>query len=175
MSSWSVKRQATYLAIVLAFFGVIFVLVYLVFLRRPASCTDGLQNQTELGVDCGGVCEKVCAVEVSPLIKEWARLFKIGEGKYDVAALIQNPNFNLGLKRLDYTFKIYDRDNLFITEKSGSVFVNARDKFVIFETNLDTGKRIPINAIVEFKPDLLWSRVYPKFSKLQITVQNHVL
>ncbi|MBI3633502.1 MAG: hypothetical protein HY226_04385 [Candidatus Vogelbacteria bacterium] len=175
MSSWSFRRQATYLTAILIFFGLIFASVYLVFFRKAPSCFDNIQNQGELGIDCGGPCSKVCSIEVSPLIKDWARLFKTGDGRYDVAALIENPNFNLGLKKLDYTFKLYDGENLFITEKSGSVFVNARDKFAIFESNLDTGKRIPIKTIIEFNPNLVWSRVDPEASKLPITVQNPIL
>ncbi|MBI3632460.1 MAG: hypothetical protein HY225_03360 [Candidatus Vogelbacteria bacterium] len=175
MSSWSVRRRLIYLLIVFLFFAVIFYSIYWIFLWHPASCSDNIQNQGELGVDCGGPCSRVCAVEVSPLIKDWARTFKVEGGKYDVAALIENPNFNLGLKKLDYKFTLFDSENVPITDKSGSVFVNARDKFVIFETGLDTGKRIPLKAIVEFSQDLTWTRVDPKANKPPIIVQNQVL
>ncbi len=150
-------------------------MVYFVFFRVPASCSDGLKNQDELDVDCGGICKRVCEVEVSPLIKVWTRSFNTIEGRYDVATLIENPNFNLGLKELNYTFKLYDIDNLFITEKSGKVFVNARDKFIIFESGLDAGKRTPIKAIIEFKNPIVWSRVDPKKSKPPIVLQGKQL
>lgn len=172
MSSWAVKRRLYYLGAILLFFGLIIYASYFVFVRQPASCTDKIKNQDELDIDCGGVCKTVCEIEVHPLIKSWTRLFKTVDGKYDAASLIENPNFNLGIKELDYTFKLYDIDNLFITEKSGKVFVNSRDKFVIFEGGLDTGKRIPIKAILEFKNPITWSRVDPKKGKPSIVIQN---
>ena len=175
MSSWSAKRRLLYLGAVLLFFAMAVSFFYVLFFRRPSSCSDNIKNQDEIDVDCGGVCKKVCALEISPLIKDWVRFFKIGDGKYDVAALVENPNFGLGLKGLDYVFKLYDIDNLFITEKSGHIFVNSRDKFVIFETGLDTGKRIPIKAMIEFKDRMVWSRVDPKKDKPSIVLQNQGL
>ncbi|MDO8493589.1 MAG: hypothetical protein Q7S19_03545 [bacterium] len=174
MSTWAVKRRLYYFGAVFVFFALIFTALYFVFIRVPASCTDGLKNQNEIDADCGGACRRVCEVEVSPLIKTWTRLFKTVDGKYDAAALIENPNFGLGIKELSYTFKFYDAKNLFVTEKSGKVFVNARDKFIIFESGLDTGKRIPMKATIEFKP-MIWSRVDPKKSKLPIVVQGQHL
>lgn len=172
MSSWAVKRRLTYFGAVFLFFAMIIFALYYTFLRPVASCTDKIKNQDELGIDCGGVCKTVCESEVSPLIKDWTRLFKTVDGKYDVAALIENPNFNFGIKELNYTFKLYDIDNLFITEKSGKVFVNARDKFVVFEGGLDTGQRIPIKAIMELRTPLVWSRVDPNKSKPPVNQQD---
>jgi hypothetical protein len=174
MSSWAVKRRFYYLGTIFLFFGMITTGVYFSFFRQPASCDDRLKNQDELDVDCGGICKRVCDIEVSPLIKVWTRLFKTVDGKYDAATLVENPNFNLGIKELEYTFKLYDIDNLFITEKSGTVFVNSRDKFVIFEAGLDAGKRIPIKAIIEFKTPT-WTRVDPKKAKPLITLQDQQL
>ena len=164
-----------YFGAVFLFFGVIFAVIYSIFFIRPATCTDSVKNQNEIDVDCGGACKKVCAIEVSTLIKDWTRFFKIGDGKYDVASLVENPNYNFGIKELDYTFRLYDAENLFITEKIGHTFVNARDKFVIFESSLDTGQRIPVKAIVEFSPTILWSRVDSKSSKPSMVIQNQEL
>lgn len=174
MSSWSARRRTYFLAIVLLFFALVFTAFYYLFIWKAPSCSDGIKNQGEIDIDCGGPCSRVCLMEVSPLIKDWARALKTMEGKYDVAALIENPNYNLGIKRLKYVFRLYDSDNTFLTEKAGETFVNARDKFVIFEGNLDTGQRIPAKAIIEFDPKTTWSRVDPKKNKLPIIVQNPI-
>lgn len=175
MSAWAIRRRFIYLGAIFLFFATIFFTVYFVFFRQPVSCNDNIKNQDELGVDCGGICKRVCSLEVSPLIKVWTRLFKTVDGKYDVATLIENPNFNLGIKELNYTFKLYDADNLFVTEKSGKVFVNSRDKFVIFEAGLDSGKRIPVKAIIELKEPIVWSRVDPQGIKPSIVIQDQEL
>ncbi len=175
MSAWGVKRRLSYLVIVLFFFSIIFFSFYLGFFRRPASCSDNIKNQDEINIDCGGTCKRVCLAEISPLRKNWVRFFKTGDGKYDVAALIENPNYNLGLESLDYTFKLYDADKFFITEKVGQTFVNSRDKFVIFEGSLDTGKRIPVKAIIDFVTPMTWSRIDPKKSRSPVNTQNKEL
>jgi hypothetical protein len=170
MSAWSTRRRFIYLSAVLAFFALIFASLYFSVFYQPPSCTDGTKNQGELDVDCGGPCAKVCVVEVSPLLKHWTRVFRTLDGKYDVASLIENPNFNLGIKRMKYTFKLYDASGLLITDKMGEVFVNARDKFVIFEGGLDTGKKVPIKGVIEFEKAPVWSRVDLNKSKVPPTV-----
>ena len=59
MSSWSSERKSVYalimLVIVLALIGVpSYFLFY-----TPPSCTDGVKNGTEQGIDCGGSCTKL--------------------------------------------------------------------------------------------------------------------
>jgi len=161
-----------YFAAVFLFFSVIFSVAYFTFLKESPSCFDGLKNQDEIDADCGGRCKKVCATEAAPLAKSWTRLFKVGDGQYEVAALIENPNFALGVEELDYTFRLYDADGLFVAEKGGRAFVNSRDKFIIFESGLDTGKRIPVKAFVNFDSNMVWSRIDPKISRIPISVLN---
>ena len=63
MISWRARhRLITVLSIVAVIAGVFFA-GYALFRAEP-SCSDNLKNQNELGVDCGGGCERVCREEV---------------------------------------------------------------------------------------------------------------
>lgn len=165
MPSWRVKRRLIYFFIFLAAVSAVVLFFYLAY--RPApSCFDGKQNQDELGVDCGGVCAKVCSFEVRDLKIIWARVFKTAPDRYDVASLVENPNLRHAVGVFKYNFKIFDEDNLLVYVRSGETFLNPAEQFVIFESRLDLGKRLPARATMEMAEPPLWQKVDRKTPKL---------
>lgn len=173
MVSWSTKRQLFYLLIFLFFVFTILTGVYFGFFRKQPSCFDGTLNQDELGIDCGGSCQAVCVTEVSSPVKRWVRVFKTRNGLYDVAALIENTNKNIGAGEFKYSFQVHDQNALLITEKSGTIFLNPNERMVIFESNIDMGKRIPGRAFVSFdSEDQNWQRVAEDAIRPKMTVKN---
>lgn len=158
MASWGAQRQ---ILILLVFFALVigaFSGIYVLYFKPQPTCFDGLQNQGELGVDCGGGCSAVCVSEVTPLVTFWTRLFEVTDKAYDVAAFVENPNAGYGVPSLRYTFRVFDANNVIIVEREGETFVNEKDRFVIVEARLDVGNRIPARAIVEFD-DIVWKRL----------------
>ncbi|MBI5449661.1 hypothetical protein HY948_05110 [Candidatus Gottesmanbacteria bacterium] len=172
MSSWRTGRRLFYLSLVLGFFLVVFLFFYFTIVRKPASCSDNIFNQNELAIDCGGSCAKVCPFEVSPIIKRWTRFFKISDGKYDVAALVENPNFGFGIRSLSYIITLYDRDNSIIVSRSGVTFANPKETFLVFENSLSAGQRVPVKAIIEFVGENVWSRVPAGVVMPKTKIQN---
>ncbi|MCX6731867.1 MAG: hypothetical protein NTX55_02685 [Candidatus Parcubacteria bacterium] len=145
--SWTARKQITYFLI----FAVI-VLGAIYFVWKGATkptCFDNKQNQGEEGIDCGGPCPKKCLGEVQNLIVLWTRFFETSPGKYDMAALVKNPNLFLSISSLKYTFEIRDKDNLPIINKDGETFITPGETFPIFETNVDVGSRTPGQAFIE--------------------------
>jgi len=142
--------------------------------RTPPSCFDKVQNQDELGVDCGGSCSAVCQSEVIPLVKRWQRFFKMGEGRYDVVAWIDNPNINFGISKFKYRLALYDEKNVFIAERLGEVFLNPNEEKVIFEAEVETGNRVPKKAfLTEYKPEeQVWERITPDPKRPVLRVGN---
>jgi hypothetical protein len=74
-SAWARRKRnrfttAVLLVVLLALIG-----VYVVFTSAPATCSDGTQNQNEEGIDCGGVCTRVCSENVQDIRLEWVRGF----------------------------------------------------------------------------------------------------
>lgn len=158
MLSWSVRRRLIYLAIALVVVAIMLVAAFIVF-QKPPSCSDGQQNGDELGVDCGGSCPGVCTTEITPLKILWYRLFNLGPGKYDAAALVKNPNLKHSAGEINYIFRLWDKDNLLINSKRGKVFANPKEDLVIFVSRIDAGKKIPARVSFEFEDSPLWQKV----------------
>jgi len=149
MASWARQRQFSYLFGILAFFAIVGLIIFLIYKPRP-TCFDGKQNQDEKGVDCGGVCAKACASQARELKVYWVRPLKVADGWYDLSALVENLNQNLGARRVDYTFSLYDTNNIIITKRVGATYINPGEKFAIFESRIDTGERQVGKAFIEF-------------------------
>lgn len=176
--SWSTKRQLFIVFLITLLFGAIFGVYYYFLIRVPVSCVDGLQNQDELGVDCGGPCEAICDSEIQDLSIEWVRPFKVSEGVYSVAAKVTNRNRLLGIKNFSYRFALYDDKDVFVSEKNGSIFINPNEKIIIFESNIRTGNRNVKRAFLEYsknKGDQGWVRVKDLSSAPKLSVGNIVV
>lgn len=184
--SWTARKQVTYFFV---FLIVISAATYFIWRGvTKSTCFDNKQNQGEEGIDCGGPCEKKCLGEVKELIVLWSKFFETSEGKYEVAALVKNPNLFLSVASLDYQFKIYDKDNILIAAKKGETFITPGEIFPIFETGIGVGLRIPSKVFVEFennpgwqiiekeRPSLIVSQKQffntPPFPRLIITLEN---
>lgn len=90
--------------------GIVFVLIiagigYGIYseLVAKTSCTDGIKNGKEEGIDCGILaCGKACEPAIMPINILSSKFFKVGEGDYDFVAQISNPNVSYGVSRLEY-------------------------------------------------------------------------
>jgi len=157
---WGKKRQLVYIAWI---FGVLVVLsTYPIFklFNTPPTCFDDKQNQLEVGIDCGGPCDVRCGSQVENLAINWAEAFMVSDGVYDLTASIENPNLRAGIKEISYIFKVYDTKNFLIAEKTGITFINPRDKFVVFESNIQMKEgKIPEKVVFEFKENPVWVKM----------------
>jgi len=157
MSTWGARHQLTFFFFLLLILAAIVAVGLWRFWPRP-SCGDGRKNQNERGIDCGGVCASVCPDEAETVRVKWARVLPLGAGIYDVAVLVENPNPNFVLANLPYNLRIVDKDNLFITRLVGTLALAPREQFLIFQTNIDVGRREPARAFLEFPGSPIWFR-----------------
>lgn len=164
MLSWSSKRKL----IIASVFAILVILVfgiptYLHFANKPMTCSDGLQNQGENGIDCGGPCSKICAADSKQPIVYYTRIFKVSDGKYNVFALVENTNQGVFSPEAEYSFKLYDKDNVLLVEKIGKTVIPPGRVFPIFEYALDTGTRIPQSVSFAISNNINWQRgVFPE-------------
>lgn len=166
---WTIKRQLTFFAV---FLFAVFIIATIIFIKATApTCDDGKQNQNEQGVDCGGACQP-CLGEIKNLIIVWSKVFKLKNGKFDVAALIDNPNLSAGVSSLKYKFKLYDEKNILIAIKEGEMFVNPDEKQLIFETNIDVGQRVPYKAFLELSENIDWKRIEKEKAALVVSKKD---
>ena len=158
MSVWRLKRQLSYLSMVIATIIIVGIIVYFVD-RPPATCFDGKQNQNEIGVDCGGTCKRICAANVLPLKTVWVRPFEISPGLYSVMALIENPNLTQGVKKLSYTIKLFDQMGQLVKEIKGENEALPQNLFTIFESNISARQGEISRAFIDFDDNNVWQEI----------------
>lgn len=157
MVSWASRRQMSYLGIAFGAIALVVGIFLIPVFFQPNSCTDGKQNQDEVGVDCGGSCSTLCQQQVTDLIIRWSRALETSPGMYDVIALIENPNLRGGIKEISYSFKLHDKNNILITQRDGKTFVNANETFVIIENGIITKERILARTFFTFEETSSWT------------------
>lgn len=158
MSIWRLKRQLSYLSMVIIAVIITGVITYF-FYRPPATCFDRERNQNETGVDCGGVCKRICSTNVLPLKTVWVRPFEISPGLYSVVGLIENPNLNQGVKKLFYTIKLFNSTGQSVNEIKGESEALPQNLFAIFESNISARPREITRAFIEFDNNSVWQEI----------------
>jgi len=157
--SWKSKKQLTYfslaLGIILFLFGTLALLIYRQF--SGGDCFDGKRNQKEEGVDCGGICDP-CPFNLKGPVIIWTRFFKESDEKnnYDIAAMIYNSNYNWASGEINYAVKLFDKENILITERYGKTFLNPGEQVLIFENSLPAIKATPYMAVIEINRITNW-------------------
>ncbi len=173
--SWSSSRQFVYGSI---FLLIVLVLIgipsYFIFFNKPQTCFDGKMNQNESGVDCGGICAKACIGEVVPEpIILWSRAFKVTEGRYNLVAYVQNANVDYVSEPAEYSFRVYDKENVLIGLVDGFMTVPPVKSYPIFEQGFDAGKRIPAKVLFQFNQPVTWNKY--GFNRPELSVSEPVL
>jgi hypothetical protein len=164
---WATKRRIIYASSILGFFALIGTIVYFTKYYDPPSCFDKIKNQDEEGVDCGGMCNVVCLQAITQPIVLWSRTFQVARGVYSAVAYIENPNIGLGTAEAVYHFKLYDEDNILVSEVFGRAFISPNEKFAVIEPRISTGQRVPVRAFFEFLSYSSWIKE-PKEKPLMI-------
>lgn len=97
------------------------------------SCTDGIMNGEEEGVDCGvAACNKECAPELGPPKVISTKLIKAGERDYDFVAEILNPHKDFGAPEVNYELTLFNQGGEKLIRREGIFYLlPEQTKFVI--------------------------------------------
>ena len=102
--------------------GTAFLMWRLTIYETP-TCFDDLQNQDEVGIDCGGACEPCTALpqDIRLNMLEWVS----GEdGTIDALMTLENPNVQWGVRTLPFTIFFEDENGGRIgEERDGTAFL----------------------------------------------------
>lgn len=175
MASWSSRRKFEYgLIIIICLIFLISIPLFLIFYKTP-TCTDGVMNGKETGIDCGGACIRLCQNSFLPPRVVWggAKFEKIANGLYNVASLIENQNVNGAAIDVPYRISLYDDKGISITEKEGKVTLYAHRNSLAFDTAVDVGKRIPAKAFFEFTKDPIWFKSHDALEGIAIVDKKY--
>ncbi len=163
-SLWAAKQRSK---IILTFSFICLVCLGLyvnLSLYTPASCFDGKLNQDEYGVDCGGVCAKMCTSQVSPLITVWTRSYEVSDGLWSSFAYVENPNSRAYATEARYRFRLYDRSNTLIGEKEDTTFITNEMLVPVYANRIDTGGRVPYRTEFEWVEQPVWYQLRETYS-----------
>ncbi|OGF94510.1 hypothetical protein A2433_01120 [Candidatus Giovannonibacteria bacterium RIFOXYC1_FULL_48_8] len=150
--SWASQRRFFILLIVGAIAAAFCVVVLIPTLYKTPSCTDGIQNQDEAGIDCGGSCAYLCTAEVQPPIVLFTKVLQNAEGRTDVIALVENKNADVAAKDVPYRIALYGEGHSFVQEINGTVDLPPRTTKPIYLPGVVSGGKPIVQAFLEISP-----------------------
>ena len=119
--SWAGRRRLVILiivgAIVVAFLSILFIST----LYKAPSCSDGIQNQGEEGIDCGGPCSNLCYDQEEQPTVLFTKAVNNGQGRLDAIAEVENPNSGAGAKDVSYTITFYNANQTEVGGANGTL------------------------------------------------------
>lgn len=133
--------------------------VYSTYLRTPPTCNDGIQNQDEEGIDCGGsVCVAACQVELvgEALQSQEVVFIPVGNNHYDVLGKLYNPNDTLGASTFRYTFILKGANGEVVAERSGESYILPQEGKNLIEVNLES--TVAPRTVELTTSDITWER-----------------
>jgi hypothetical protein len=147
------QRSLKKMTIILVIVGFISAVVYFLTRPEPDPCFDGVKNGYEEGIDCGGLCDRACAIPDRPAGVEaikinWVKLVPDGNNTYDFVANLSNANKDWGAESVDYVFTYYDAGGKELGTKQGTASISPRGdneknsvKYII-ENDVNSSARI---------------------------------
>jgi hypothetical protein len=172
--SWAQRRKTTYIVSILFVLTIILVIVLLLAFNKTPTCSDGTQNQGEVGIDCGGPCTILCRAQyVNPVIiwgPRWAKV--LSSGSYNFLTYAQNPNIGAGAYNVPYLFKVYDKNDILLYQKTDTTYIPPNNNFVIFEDNINLNDKIPVRTKFEFTGNPVWQKMESSESSITAVSKN---
>lgn len=173
--TWAAKRQMQYILGILAVIGVFILIIIWPIITQKPTCSDGKKNGGEKGIDCGGICQRVCTEDVSEPVILWKRAFPVTGNIYNLVALIENRNKSVAINKISYEFRIYDTNNILIGRRTGTTFIPPNQQFAVLEPRFDSGQSKIKSVVFEFTPPFVWLKKEPTINNLPIKVENIIL
>lgn len=173
--SWASKRQFKIIGLLLLIPLCIVVYFVYSFLTVKPTCFDSKMNGQEQGIDCGGTCRLQCTEYMQEIAIKWARSFQITKNLYNAAAYVENQNTRVGIEKINYQFKLYDKDRLLIAHREGQTFIEPNKGKVIFEEQIQVGNIEPVYTNFVFTSTPVWYTTDSRFSELVFQVKDKKL
>ena len=131
------------------FYIIVWVLVvwagFALFTHPSASCFDKIQNEGELGVDCGGPCATVCTPSAQPINVLSVHDFTSPSGNETFLGKIANPNTDFAAQSFSYAFNVYDASGTLLQSYPGQSFLFSQQiKYVLL-----VNQTVPSTAVRE--------------------------
>src|SRR3989344_5002591 len=107
------------------------------------TCTDGIMNGEEEGIDCGlSVCGKYCELELDPPQVISTKLIEAGENDYDFVAEIKNPHQQFGASEVEYELTLFNGDDSELDKEEGVFYILPDQTKYLILTHITTEKNV---------------------------------
>ncbi|MFZ1074834.1 MAG: hypothetical protein WAN50_00455 [Minisyncoccia bacterium] len=141
--SWATKRRLFILLIIGSVVAAFLAVVLIATFYKSPSCSDGVQNQGETGIDCGGPCPYRCALDEQPPVVLFTQVLP-NNGRTDIIASVENKNIDAAAKDVPYTIALYDANHAHLRDISGMFDLPAAQSVPIFVPNVFADTQIVV-------------------------------
>lgn len=147
--SWASRRRLVIAliagAVVIAFLTIVIISA----LYKTPSCTDGVQNQGEAGVDCGGACAYLCTAQMQAPVVLFTKAVSNGAGRTDVVAMVENKNATAAAKNVPYRITLYGAGNIFLKSITGTIDLPPNTRMPVYVAGVTSGNQKVSSAFLE--------------------------
>ncbi|MFA5942771.1 MAG: hypothetical protein WC798_03830 [Candidatus Paceibacterota bacterium] len=151
--SWAARRRFIILLIIGAVAVAFLAIVLIATFYKTPSCTDGVQNQGEAGVDCGGSCAYLCTAQVEPPVVLFTKALDTGTGRTDVVAMVENKNKNAAARKVPYSITLYGEGQVFLQEVTGTLDLPPGVRVPLFVPGVVSGRQEVTGAFLDIAAD----------------------
>jgi hypothetical protein len=164
-------RTVKQLIIALIFFLILSGLGFLIYwaTRSAPSCFDGIQNQEEEGIDCGGPCQSCELATLKDLEILWTKAIHVKDNFYDLGAQIKNHNQNYGSGQIPYYFRFYDSQGNLIGQRAGLTYILPRQTKYLIVTKIESSR--PISRTELLFGQINWQKLQD-YQPLQLVISQ---
>jgi len=148
--SWAARRRFYILGGLLVVIAALIALALIAAFYKVPSCTDTIQNQGEVGIDCGGPCPYLCSAQVQAPVVQFARALSPQEGRTDVIAYVENQNTDAVVRDAKYRIDLYGTDNVIVATAVGTVDLPPHTTVPVFMPNFFSGNQQVAHAFLTF-------------------------
>jgi hypothetical protein len=132
---YRLAKQITSATVALLLVTAVVVLSWM--LRSPEpTCSDGIKNQDEEDIDCGGICGSCFAIPQDARVSGETVISNPG-GRVDVAFTVQNLNPQWGTVHLPYTVEVLDASGRTLATRTGETFLLPQEEHIVVEQAID--------------------------------------
>ncbi len=154
--SWATRRKALFISAFCVLCAIPLSWGAFKLLYKPATCFDGIQNQSETSPDHGGPCPLLDENRLFPYSFQWMRTFSVREGVASAVAYIENPNQHAGVVAAPYRARFYDAQNVLVADETGETTIIPGTITPVYIGDVNVGYRTPTRVFVELLPPLIW-------------------
>lgn len=148
--SWAAHRRFMILLIVGTFVATSLALVLISTFYKTPSCSDGVQNQGENGIDCGGPCAYLCTDLEKPPTILFTNVLETN-GRTDIIALVENKNIDAAAKNVKYDVSLYGEGQIFLQKIVGTTDLPPRTTVPIYIPGMTAGNQKIVSAFLNIE------------------------